>query len=260
MRRTVLAAVVTMSLVGLLGSPASAITYGTKDRGRHPEVGMLIGDFDGTYDWICSGTLISPTVFLTAAHCTDYLASTGARPHDVWVSFASRFSNHIALLRGTFHQDPSYGSGGENDPHDIAVVVLDHAVHGITPATVIGAGELASVDRKDQIFTAVGYGTERHTKQGGAQSIVGGGTRKYALQTANTLTDAWLKLSMNPSTGNAGSCYGDSGGPHFLGGIQSSVVASITITGDAVCKSTDTTYRLDTASARDFLQDYVTLP
>ena len=63
---------------------------------------------------------------------------------------------------------------------------------------------------------------------------------------------------MNPATGNGGTCYGDSGGPNFLG--TTGVVAAITITGDAVCRATNVDYRLDTASARAFLDDYVALP
>ncbi len=63
---------------------------------------------------------------------------------------------------------------------------------------------------------------------------------------------------MNASTGNGDTCYGDSGGPNFLG--DTNVIAAITITGDAVCHSTNVVYRLDTESARAFLDDYVTLP
>jgi secreted trypsin-like serine protease len=65
---------------------------------------------------------------------------------------------------------------------------------------------------------------------------------------------------MNQATGDAGTCFGDSGGPHFLGGATSNLVVSITVTGDTMCKATDTTYRVDTASARAFLDDFVTLP
>ena len=68
----------------------------------------------------------------------------------------------------------------------------------------------------------------------------------------------WLNLSMNPSTGNGGTCYGDSGGPHFLGTSQ--VVVAITVTGDAPCRATDVDYRTDTPSARAFLATYVSLP
>ncbi len=63
---------------------------------------------------------------------------------------------------------------------------------------------------------------------------------------------------MNPATGNGGTCYGDSGGPNFLG--TTNVIAGITITGDMVCRSTNVVYRLDTESARTFLAAYVTLP
>ncbi len=65
---------------------------------------------------------------------------------------------------------------------------------------------------------------------------------------------------MNPSTGSGGTCYGDSGGPHFLGGPDSNLIVSITVTGDAPCRATDVTYRLDTESARAFLDDFVDLP
>jgi secreted trypsin-like serine protease len=82
----------------------------------------------------------------------------------------------------------------------------------------------------------------------------------YALQSALTLEKAWLLLSMNPSTGSGGACYGDSGGPHFLGGVESNLIVSITITGDAMCRATDKTYRLDTEAAREFLDDFVALP
>ena len=79
-----------------------------------------------------------------------------------------------------------------------------------------------------------------------------------ATGTLNSTNPSWLRISMNPSTGNGGTCYGDSGGPNFLGTTQ--IIAAITITGDAVCRSTNVVYRLDTQSARTFLGQYVTLP
>ena len=61
---------------------------------------------------------------------------------------------------------------------------------------------------------------------------------------------------MNPSKGDAGGCFGDSGGPHFLGGTQSNLIVSITAIGDSVCRATDKTFRLDTPSAREFLSGF----
>ena len=82
--------------------------------------------------------------------------------------------------------------------------------------------------------------------------------RQVATGTLNAVNKTWLRISMNASTGNGGTCYGDSGGPNFLGTTTSS--PAITITGDAVCRSTNVVYRPDTASARAFLDDYVSLP
>ncbi len=53
-------------------SPATAITSGEPDGTRHPYVGLMVAqDAKGSPLWRCSGTLLSPTVFLTAGHCTE---------------------------------------------------------------------------------------------------------------------------------------------------------------------------------------------
>ena len=63
MHRRIVALLATMALAMLLATGmASAITYGQPDGNRHPNVGALVGTFDGeTYPY-CSGTLISPTL------------------------------------------------------------------------------------------------------------------------------------------------------------------------------------------------------
>ena len=67
--------VVVLAMAGLVLSvgPAGAITFGQPDGTRHPNVGALLADYDPDSpgpDILCSGTLIAPAVFLTAAHCT----------------------------------------------------------------------------------------------------------------------------------------------------------------------------------------------
>jgi len=81
-----------------------------------------------------------------------------------------------------------------------------------------------------------------------------------ATGSVNSLIAAWLRLSQNASTGNGGTCYGDSGGPNFLGGASSSLLVATTITGDTACRSTNVDYRVDTDGARSFLGQFVTLP
>jgi secreted trypsin-like serine protease len=233
---------------------ALAITYGQPDGNRHPNVGALVGTFDGeTYPY-CSGTLISPTVFLTAAHCGDD-GST------VYVTFDSTYTSKSKLYTGTFHSDPLYNQS-QNDPHDIAVVVFDKPIRGIEPAQLPTLGQFDQVD-KNQQFTAVGYGGQEAVNQPGGPVIGYLDTREYAASTFNAVGPSYLRLSQNPATGNGGTCYGDSGGPNFLGAgtTETNIIAGITITGDSLCKSTNVIYRLDTESARDFLSQYdVALP
>jgi hypothetical protein len=231
-------------------SPGSAITYGAPDGNGHPAVGGLVSATqysDGTWLY-CSGTLVSPTVFVTAAHCAE-----GDR---VKVSFSSAYQDGDKTYTGTFHGDPQY-SQTQSDPHDLAVVVLDKPVKGITPARLPAAGSLDKLSGSQQ-FTSVGYGAYEVTSGPGGHSFLYNDVRGVATGTLNSVNPAWLRISMNPSTGNGGTCYGDSGGPNFLG--TSNVLAATTITGDANCRSTNVDYRLDTASARAFLGQYVALP
>ena len=269
MKKLALLAVLAGSLV--LAPSAGAITFGQLDGNTHRNVGALFADYDPNTpgpDLLCSGTLIAPTVFLTASHCTAFLPSVGVDPDEVFVSFDPKpatadgaFIPGSQRLDGTYHTHPQFGSG--NDTHDIGVVTLDRAYNGAEPATLPTLNELARKNLTNQRFTAVGYGTVREIKQKGPNAFFFEGARRYVTQSFNTLTKVWLKLSMNPSTGSGGTCYGDSGGPHFIGtGSQTypGKVVSVTITGDTACRSTDVTYRTDTASARAFLDDFVTLP
>jgi len=247
MRRLLIVA----SFLGLLAlaAPAAAITYGSPDGTGHPNVGGLVAAqaySDGT--WIyCSGTLIAPRVFLTAAHCAE-----GDR---VRVTFDPAYQAGDKVYAGTWHADPLY-NGAQSDPHDIAVVVLDTTPKN-TPARLPAAGSLSNLPTNQQ-FTSVGYGAHEVTNSPGGHQYLYDDVRMVGTGTLNSINPAWLRISMNPATGDAGTCYGDSGGPNFLGGTD--IVAATTITGDAVCRATNVDYRLDTPSARNFLAAYVTLP
>src|SRR3954453_16156157 len=112
-----------LAALAIAAAPAAAITNGSPDGRGHPNVGGLVASqaySDGT--WIyCSGTLISPTVFLTAAHCAE-----GDR---VRVTFSSAYKDGDKTYAGTWLADPAY-KPAQSDPHDVAVVVLDKEVRG----------------------------------------------------------------------------------------------------------------------------------
>jgi len=239
-----------------LAGAAWAITYGSPDGSGHPEVGALLAQqafSDGTWEE-CSGTLISPTVFLTAAHCDEGVSR-------VAVTFDSSYDAATGTTYwGTWHADPNYNHT-QSDPQDLAVVVLDRPVRRIAPARLPAADSLDGLPG-DQEFTSVGYGGQAVTNGPGGKTIHYADVRYVSTGTLNTTTGTWLKISQNPAHGDGGTCYGDSGGPNFLGAGagETNIVAGTTITGDMWCRSTNVDYRLDTPASRAFLGRYVTLP
>ncbi len=156
MRRLV--TVVALLAAALAIAPTvGAITYGTVDGNGHPNVGGLVSPTqysDGT--WIyCSGTLTSPIVFLTAAHCGD-------EGEHLTVTFDTAYVAGDKTYTGTFHADPLYNQA-QSDTHDIAVVAVDKTIRAIAPASLPAAGSMSDLP-STQKFTSVGYGAYLVTK------------------------------------------------------------------------------------------------
>jgi len=259
-----------VALLFIFTLPALAITYGEPDGNAHPFVGSMVFRVpgEGLFQF-CSGTLISENVFLTASHCTAPIdAALAENPGaELLVTFDPTISENGTFYTGTWYTNPEFlASNDASDTGDVAVIVLDQAPPGITPAQLPTAGLLDELKDShvlnDTRFTAVGYGTIREVNTTGFHGILDNLDRNRVEQGYLSLTKAWLNLPMTLTTGNGGTCYGDSGGPHFihLNGVETNIVASITVTGDAPCVATDKTYRMDTESARSFLADFVALP
>ena len=233
--------------IGLLaGSPASAVTNGQPDGGGHPNVGALVVERPGSGKApACSGTLVAPTVFLTAGHCTAGLDR-------VWVTFDSVLDpSSWTLLPGTARTDPLFGHD-RSDLHDLGVVLLDRPVAEIAPAALAAAGAMESAVRSTS-FTAVGYGYNDRATGGGQPRFLYDGVRRVASSPFVALTGAWLKLSQR----GGGVCFGDSGGPRF---DSAGTLVAVTSGGGSACEGLSWSYRLDTPSARRFLATFVSLP
>ena len=78
---------------------AHAITFGEPDGTRHPNVGGLVSEWNPDSpgpDQFCSGTLVSPTLFLTAAHCMVGWPAD----QQFWVTFDPEYDEEAANPSG----------------------------------------------------------------------------------------------------------------------------------------------------------------
>ena len=254
----------------LLVSPrASAITYGFVDSNntfRNTGAFIVKSSTTGEIFPICSGTMITANVFLTASHCTAFftqdLAPEGWVAYvslDASIPFGSLTSNKTELLPvAHVVTNPNYNQA-QSDSGDIGALILDRNVRGVTPATLPACGLLdqlvAQNGLKTATFTNVGYGVQNRVVGGGVPFLqdLNPVPRMFSFSSFNSLNGGYMRLSQNNSTGNGGTCFGDSGGPNFLTVNGQQLIVSITITGDSVCRSTNVVYRLDTVSAQGFL-------
>jgi len=245
---------------------AGLIVNGQPTGNLYPSVGALLFDYrqngiTGDDEW-CTGSLIDADVFLTAAHCvvTPYTSPSS----QFYVSFSpdlyAKSFKYIAATR--FVNDPQYGHDQAN-LHDLALIFLPKgSTKGLTPLQLPPAGYLDGLKASGVInsltFVNVGYGTSSTLT--GTPDFPFDGKRSYSYSEFMGLQPTWLGLLMNSnSTGLGGDCYGDSGGPKFIAGNSSMIVATVT-TGDYPCRATTWDWRLDTPEARGFLGQYVTLP
>jgi secreted trypsin-like serine protease len=224
---------------------ADAILGGGLDNGRHPSVGALLVPGANGLEPECSGVLVAPRVFLTAAHCTEFALSTGG----AYVAFGDTLDpSQWQPIHGTPVSDPAYGHDAA-DLQDLGVVLLDRpppVAPAVLPAPGAGDGLHGSA------VVAVGYG---YSQRDGNKSFVYDGARHAASLDVASETATTLRLS---SHDGVALCFGDSGGPQYLG--DSTTVVSVTSGGNSVCGGNATAMRLDSASARAFLSRYIQLP
>jgi secreted trypsin-like serine protease len=258
MSKVLLAAIVACSI--FVGGADAVTTNAFPDNGQHPNVGaiMVPARSPGVgYREVCSGTLVSPTIFLTASHCTAFLEAD-SRPDFVTFDETDVEPFPSGLIEATAVTNPAY-RGGSRD--DVSVMVLK------TPQTIAPASVPSSVGYLDTLgldqntkLTVVGYGTSEKiiVKGENGPQFPFEGDRGYGIGSFNALTPQWLKMSQNAAHGDSGACYGDSGGPTFLGAAPNDgdVVLAVTTTGDTPCYSTNVASRTDSPSARAFLSRF----
>lgn len=244
-------------LLALMPTAANAIGGGQVDSGNdYPFVGLLaFYDADGEYMHRCTGTLVSPTVVLTAGHCTDG-ATTAYVYFDVTVP--EDFRENPTGRIGIPYTHPDYNPN--TLANDVGVVVLEKRVNLKDYPTIASEGFLsdlkASNEIQDDVFVSVGYGGVPSFPPNIIDFDL---TRRFAESPYGGLTQNNLHLQANPNaTGSGGTCFGDSGGPQFW--EDTLVIVSVTSWGDAICRSNDMTQRVDIASVLDFLARFGVTP
>jgi hypothetical protein len=250
----------TMSLV--LANPAFAVKYGELDGDGHPYVGLMVAlDIDFNPLWRCSGTLISPTVFLTAGHCTEAPSVYGTIWFDADVESGIPDNGYpfIGDVVGINHTHPLY------DPSafflfDLGVVVLDEPIfmdeYGALPELDVLDGMATRRGRQDTTFTSVGYGLQwiNPVFVQSERVRMFATPRLIQINAPGFTGDYSILLSNNHSTG--GTCFGDSGGPNFIN--DTNVVGGVTSFGlNGNCAGTGGVYRIDRADDLTWLESFL---
>lgn len=242
-------------------TPAS-ITDGALDGNRHPAVVLIIMDIAGSPAYRCSGTLVAPTVVVTAGHCAGEPGEfSGLRVFTESDVEKGRnnypFSGPNTIEATEWRSHPQFTEAAFY-LHDVGVVVLSKAVKLASNQY----GQLPSQDQLDALrprsstsFTSVGYGLQRVNPSQVQDDLIRMFAQPHLIQINTGFTGNFsLLLSNNASTG--GTCFGDSGGPNYLG--TSNVIAGVTSFGlNGSCGGTGGVFRLDRKDVRDFVMQFL---
>lgn len=276
MRKKTIPFILIVALLYVFVVTAYAVTWGEPDGDAHPHVGILYFEIESGI-FRCTGTLLSPTVLLTAAHCTS---ENGEPSSASWVSFDPEivFPPDLDLSDDEAFKaylDENFISG-QGIPHpqyddfaqfpntfDVGVVLLE------TPVELAEYGELPELGllnrltqgqgHRDKRFTAVGYGLQGviapyfsadRTRYQGEVSLI-----EVKSQFNGDQHSAKFSNSPGGGNGSGGTCFGDSGGPLFHG--NSNVIGAVVSWGITPCIGVDYQFRIDTALAQDFILEYL---
>ena len=259
----------------IIPADARAIIGGDYDGDSHPNVGLIVAlDAQGRLADACTGTLVAPTVVVTAAHCVAGSALGVVDRYVVTFQPAPNLAHGFGdFIGGAPHFDPRFQTGPlaggsaafyDNSRYDVGVLVLDRPASdlspGINPAPLPAEGTLDRyrTGTRNRYFTSVGYGVQRSGPPGQPDSFFIDFIRRTTTSPLMKLTDTLLYTQgvSNDARGGGGICSGDSGGPVFSG----AAVVAIGTFVNGPCQNGDGGPRLDTETTRSFLNQFLPLP
>lgn len=274
MRRKLVAALAALTAafgLAFAAAPAQASTGGTADGDAHPGVAIIVF-YTAEGRFRCSGALISPTVVLTAAHCTDGTVGKTLVSFDsviaeqpsptVFPMAADPSTGYTSAdlagrISGTAVTDPAFSNfTDKNNWNDVGIIKLDSPVSQ-PYYTLAAPGTLDAIapgDVPKTLVTAVGYGAELAKPDSGPQRRV---PVSYPLIRRSVDMDLQsvgpqiftTHANVNPAQDTGGVCSGDSGGPVFL----NNEIVGLTSFGNKNCLALDGLQRVDVASIQSWI-------
>ena len=279
-RRACVLTVSAIVAVALLAGPVGSITGNYVEDFQHRYVGLVVFyDDEGVFSHRCSGSLLTPIVFLTAGHCTEsvesarvyfqqdaganYDAATELDPVSGYPQTCAAGTDDVCTTSNELFNFGFDDFAGFPNTKDVGLVILDEPIdlpeYGVLASPGLLDRLADRLAKREVTFTVSGYGLSKTNPAFTLSFRSRLMARSRLVNLHNALTSGFnLQTTNNPGGGKGGTCFGDSGGPVFFGGFHSNTIVAVTSLGlSPTCKGVDFAYRTDRRAVLNWILNHV---